>query len=56
MVGPLADLAGRAVADEVFQRLADHPEPVLDGQLDQVGIASGQTFAEREIERLIPDR
>ena len=47
-IDPGADVAGRPVAEEVVERLADHPQAELDGQLDQVGVAGGQPLAEGE--------
>ena len=52
----LAEVAGRAVAEEVVERLADHPQAVLDGQVDQVGVAGREPLAEGEGEGLVADR
>ena len=54
--GPILEIARGAIGQQVFEGLADHPQAEVDGQLDQVGVASGQPFSQRVGERFLADR
>ena len=55
-VAPLSQLADRPMGDQIQEGLADRFEAEFGGQLDQVGIADGEPFAQRPRQGLGADR